>query len=86
MLDEFVLDLGEGNIGSEVRHSPLQWPRTPAMAHFGPLRKWANMLAPMPVLHLFYGYFAKCAVPLEFFLPPRHTPLSCPTISAALAA
>ena len=86
MFDEFVLDLGESNIGSKIGHNPLQRPRTAAIAHLGAMRKRANMLVPAAILDLFYGYFAKGAVPLEFFLPPRHIPPSCPAISAALMA
>lgn len=86
MLDEFVLDLGEGHIGPKICHNPLQRQRAAAIAHFGAIRKRANVFVPVAILDLFYGYFAERAVPLEFFLPPRHAPLSCPAISAALAA
>ena len=86
MLDQFVLDLGEGHIGSKAGHHPLQGPRTPAMAYFGPLHKGANVLVSVAILNLFYADFTKGAVPLEFFLPARRTPFSCPTPSAALTA
>ncbi len=86
MLDQLILDLSEGDIGPKVGHNPLQRPRTPPMAHFGSIHKGANMVVSSPILNLFYGDFTKGAVPLEFFLPPRHTPLSCLTLSAALTA
>ena len=54
MLNELILDLGKGNIGAKVRHYPLQRPRTAAVTYFRSIRKRANMLAPLPVLHLFY--------------------------------
>jgi hypothetical protein len=44
MLDQFILDLGESDIGPKVGHHPLQRPRTAAMAHFGPIHKGANVL------------------------------------------
>ena len=86
MLDELILDLGKGNIGSKVRHHPLQRPRTAAMAHFGTIHKRSDTRVPSPVLCLFYGYFAEGAVPLEFFLPSRHVLSSRATLSAALVA
>ena len=86
MLDELVLDLGEGDIGAKVRHYPLQRPRTAAMAHLGADHERTNMRVPAPILNLFYGDFAKGAVPAEFFLPPRQVPRALPTASADLAA
>ena len=86
MLNQFVLDLGKGNIGSKVGHNPLQRPRTPTMTHFSPIHKGANVLVSVAILNLFYTDFTKGAVPLEFFLPARRTPFSCPTPSAALTA
>lgn len=71
MFDQFIFDLGEGNIGSKVGHDPLQRPRTAAIAHLSPLRKRSDSFVPVPVLYFFHGYFAKGAVPVKFFLPSR---------------
>ena len=76
MLDQFVLDLGEGYIGAKVGHHPLQRPRTSTMAYFGSLHKGAKVLASQAILNLFYADFTKGTVPLEFFLPARRTPSS----------
>lgn len=86
MLNELVLDLGEGNVSSKVRYHPLQGQRTAAMPHSGSASKGPDTLVPAPVLRLFYGNFAKGAVPAEFFLPSRQVLFSCATLCAALVA
>lgn len=75
MLDQFVLDLGKGDIDAKVGYHPLQRSRTSPMACFGPLHKGAKVLASQAILNLFYADFTKGAVPCSF-LPARRTPSS----------
>jgi hypothetical protein len=77
MFNQFVLDLGKGHIGTQVGHHPLQRPRTPTMAHFGPIHKGAKVLVSVAILDLFYADFSKGAVPLEFFYPPAVRRVPC---------